>query len=316
MSRINRFREALKENFNLAGLATAVLSAAYLVHPLPLLIGLVAEVAYLLFVPDSKWYENRLSKRHDAEVLRRREELKKQILPILRPEVRERFARLEEIRRQLDERPVEDPTWFRQVLRKLDFLIEKYLQFASKEMEFRRYLASLRADLTLDNRQESRGEWQRNARQVAERHRKRGGRDGVRGEYQVEPDFDIPLDPNDRWVARTVEEIQAHYDREMEGVKQQLEQDHDVSTKNVLEKRLEVLQRRHEFVRKINTILTNLNHQLRLLEDTFGLINDEIRARSPEQVLSDIDEVVISTNTMTQVLEEMMPYEQMIARLS
>ena len=61
--------------------------------------------------------------------------------------------------------------------------------------------------------------------------------------------------------------------------------------------------------------MLNLNHQLELLEDTFGLISDEIRARPPEQVLADIEDVVSQTNTMTQVLEEMAPYEQSLARM-
>ena len=39
-------------------------------------------------------------------------------------------------------------------------------------------------------------------------------------------------------------------------------------------------------------------------EDTFGLINDEIRARSPEQILADIEEVVVATDTMSTALEE------------
>ena len=93
------------------------------------------------------------------------------------------------------------------------------------------------------------------------------------------------------------------------------EQETDDDTKAVLEKRLDVLQRRQEFIGKVDKILTNISNQLKLLEDTFGLINDEIRARSPEQVLADIDDVVTQTNTMTEVLEELAPYEQMAARM-
>ncbi len=35
----------------------------------------------------------------------------------------------------------------------------------------------------------------------------------------------------------------------------------------------------------VGKTLTNLCHQLRLVEDALSLINDEVRARSPEQVL-------------------------------
>jgi len=45
------------------------------------------------------------------------------------------------------------------------------------------------------------------------------------------------------------------------------------------------------------------------------VINDEIRARSPEQILSDIEDVVFQTETMTSLLEEVAPFEQMSSRL-
>ena len=44
----NRFREAFRENANLAGLAGALAVSAALLNPIPLLVGAAAEVAYLL----------------------------------------------------------------------------------------------------------------------------------------------------------------------------------------------------------------------------------------------------------------------------
>lgn len=73
---VHRHREAFKENANLVGLATSVALSAALLTPLPLLVGLVAEAAYLLFIPDTKWFESRLAKKHDAEIEQRRLELK------------------------------------------------------------------------------------------------------------------------------------------------------------------------------------------------------------------------------------------------
>ena len=52
------------------------------------------------------------------------------------------------------------------------------------------------------------------------------------------------------------------------------------------------------------------------MEDTFGLINDEIRARSPEQVLADIEDVVLQTNDHDLRLGRGGFMEQMVARLS
>ena len=82
-----------------------------------------------------------------------------------------------------------------------------------------------------------------------------------------------------------------------------------------MEKRKEVLSRRFEYVGRIGLILTNLGHQMQLMSDAFGLINDEIRARSPEQVLADIDEVVMQTNSLTEAIEAVTPLEDLVARM-
>src|SRR5207249_2632960 len=111
------------------GLAGLVAASAALLNPLPLIGGIVAEACYLLFVPDTKWYESRLAKRYDAEVNRRRQELKDKIIPTLRPSMQQRFSRLEQTRQDIEAHPVEEETWFREVLRKLDFLLEKFLLF-------------------------------------------------------------------------------------------------------------------------------------------------------------------------------------------
>lgn len=309
----NRYLEALKESLNVVGLATAAAVSAATLNPLPLLAGLVAEAVYLAFVPDSKWYEARLSRRFDAEVERRRAELKATLLPQLRPDLKERFERLEATRRQIGEQPLTDQEWFREVLRKLDYLLERFLQFGLKEAQFRNYLAAVRA--------EQRG------RPVAapapeERRGRRGGSRPAQQDAYEElsgwiPGVGRPRTEFDaaRWEEQVAAAIREHYERESEEIRQEIEREGSPETRAVLEKRLEVLGRRAEFVGKMGRILTNLHHQLELLEDTFGLIHDEIRARSPEQVLSDIEDVVLQTNTMTELLEEMAPIEQMVARM-
>jgi len=307
----NRYLEALKESANVLGLATAAALSAATLNPLPLLVGLVAEAVYLVFVPDSKWYEARLSRRFDAEVEKRRRELKAQVLPGLRPDLRDRFARLEETRAQIGEQPLSDQTWFREVLRKLDYLLERFLQFAAKEAQFRAYLAAVR--------QEQRG---RPAVTKPEEPRDRKGRRSPARFLSESPEWiegvgrPLPERETGRWADETIRAIQEHYQGEMKELDGLIAQEPPGSdTLAVLQKRLEVLQRRHEFVGKMGRILTNLHHQLELLEDTFGLIHDEIRARSPEQVRSDIEDVVLQTNTMTELLEEMAPLERMVARM-
>jgi hypothetical protein len=338
MKNVNRYIEAFKESYNILGMSAAVAASAALLNPLPLLVGLVAEAAYLLFWADSRWYQLRLAKKFDAEVEQRRQDLKRQVLPTLRPVMQARFMRLEEVRTAIGEQADADKEWYREVLRKLDFLLEKFLHFAAKDVQFREYLESVREEVRdnpLGLRQsrndpnaivadprggkprrglaQGRGRGTDDSVAGSLRAVRGGAGGGVSGNSAPDPGSSGAGDPLDQWVNQTVQEVQSHYDREINGLNQMAVNEADANTRAVLEKRCEVLQRRREFVGKIGRIQVNLNHQLHLLEDTFGLISDEIRARPPQQVLADIEDVVSQTNTMTQLLEEVAPYEQLLA---
>jgi hypothetical protein len=297
----NRFREAFVENANLFGLAAAATVAMATVSFVPLLAGIVLEAAYLLFVPDSKWYEKRLATKYDAEVEARRQEIKNKILPTLRPDIQARFQKMENMRKQIETHAEPNKAWFREVIRKLDYLLEKYLQIASKEGQFRQYLQSLHSELKgSGNETWSAGKFDLDNR----RDRRAGSKAGMNQPSAF-------IGGSDEWVQQKVTDIRKLYDRAQDEIAALLDRDPDHDTKAILEKRQEVLARRQESVGKIEQILLNTSHQLQLLEDTFGLINDEIRARSPEQLLSDIEEVVITTDTMASTLEELAPYEQL-----
>lgn len=298
-SKSNRYLEAFKEGSNLVGLTTLVAASAALLTPLPLVAGLVAEAAYLLFVPDSKWYASRLSRKSDAEVEQRRRQLKDQTLPLLDPDMQGRFTRLEEIRRQIDTQAQQDQKWFQEVLRKLDYLLEKFLLFGAKEAEFRNYLGNVWLD-----------ECSERSRQPGPRPPlpRVGGNRPSSAPPRSSQSPRVPAPPMDR-VAQLVKDIQASYSAAVAQVETLRKDETDENTKMVLDKRVEVLQQRTEGVGKIGRILTNLQYQLSLLEDTFGLINDQIRARSPEQVLADIDGVVYQTDSMTKLLDELAPFE-------
>ncbi|MES2462832.1 MAG: hypothetical protein V4671_19795 [Armatimonadota bacterium] len=343
MSKKNRFAEAFKENFNLVGLAGALALSAATLNPLPLIVMGIAEAAYLLFVPDSRWYDARLAKRFDAEVDARRAALKEQTFPQISSAMQDRFTRLEAIRVQISNQPLSgDEKWFREVVRKLDYLLEKFLMFAQKESQFRAYLQSVYEQVERDRaptptsrssrpqpqqrRPGSRGgdvapadfdlfdsPRERRGRQSLPR---RGESFVVVGDDEEKVRQNLPPRLADRWAQETVKSIQAHYDEEIADVNANCESEDDLNTKAILTKRADVLQQRREYVGKIGKILTNLGHQMELLEDSFGLINDQMRARSPEQVLADIEGVVYQTDSMTKLLEELAPYEQAAQRLA
>ncbi len=277
MSAPNRVRDAFLEGYNTVGLASVAALSLATLNPLPFIVGAVAEAAYLLFVPDSKWYAERVEEKYDLAVRARRERLKGEVLPTLSGVVADRFLRLEHVRGQIDSQTGGDRKPYRQVLRKLDYLLEKFLLFGQKQAQFRAYLSNLLAEV--ENLPA-----------------------GTPNERQT-------LEPGEGWARRTAERIQKHYEREIGRLDETLAAESNLHTAAILEKRKEVLTRRREYVKRIAETLTNLGHQLGLMEDTFGLINDEIRARSPEQVLADIDGVVSQTDTLTERLEEVAPFD-------
>ncbi|MEQ1821481.1 MAG: hypothetical protein ABL949_03135 [Fimbriimonadaceae bacterium] len=294
---VSRYAEAFKEGFNLVTLASALALSAALLNPIPLLAAIVAEAAYLLFVPDSRWFEQRLEKKYDAQVLEHREKLKSEVFPHVRNSVRERFLGLESMRKQIESQVSGEEKWFRYALRKLDFLLEKYLQFAQKESTFVQYLTALKSQV------------QDPQKPPPVVYKKKGVA------FDIESSPAGPLvEPSEKWVRKTVEEIQDHYNGEIEEIDNKLTADPDFPTRQVVEKRKEILKRRHEFVGRIGMILANLESQMALMADTFGLVNDEIRARSPEQVLADIDEVVLTTNSLTEAIESVTPYDELVAK--
>jgi len=329
----NKFLAAFQETFNLVGLAgIGAIGIAGGAATIPfLLAGVALEAAYLLFVPDSRWYVGRLSARFDSEVAERRAQLAAQILPTVGQRTQERFHRLEAIRAQIKAQPgMEKEDWFREVLRKLDYLLEKFLLFASKESQFRSYIQSVYDEgatgpVRASDRDEARGGNRRGRGPVVpggfdlsdDDRSGRGGRDGSRrptGRGGGPPDG--PPELTERWTRETVHAIQDRYDAEIVRVDATRQAEEDMNTQAILDKRIEVLQQRREYVGKIGKILTNLGHQMELLEDSFGLINDQIRARSPEQVLADIEGVVFQTDSMTKLLDELAPFEHMADRLA
>lgn len=338
----NRYLEAFKESYNVLGLSAAAAASLALMAtpfmPIPILVGLVAEAAYILFVSDSRWYQVRLAKRFDADIEKRRAELKMRVMPTLQPSMQERFSRLETMRASISDQAADQPEWFREVLRKLDFLLEKFLHFAAKDAQFHQYLESVlvqecgTTNLSLLNGNTNSANAAHlnkpNLAPAAQLSSNRGlagtlppvpaaQSSRAKGQVPAPGAFTnsalAQVSAGARWTAAAIARIQEHYDRELAELKAGAENESDSSTRAVLEKRLDVLGRRREFIGKIGRIQTNLLHQLSLVEDTFGLISDEIRAQPPEQVLADINDVVSQTNTMTQLLEEFAPFENSLS---
>jgi len=304
-----RLGEAFKEGPNLVALAGAVAIAAATLNPLPLIVAMVAEAAYLLFVPDSKWYERRLQARFDNEVEARRHNLKVQVFPIVRAQIKQEFGRLEQVRGQIEGQSRGEEPWFREALRKLDFLMEKYLQFAQKEAQFATYLASVYGEVYAQLPEQERRKMTPPILLNTVPPKRRGRNEEGPNDRDV-----INLTPE--WVDEVTGSIGQFYDYELEQLAISIEAETVVPNKNLMEKRQQIISRRRDFIARVSQIMSNLGLQMRLMSDTFGLINDEMRARSPEQVLSDIDDVVLQATSLTEAIDEITPMTEVVGTLA
>ncbi len=299
MARPNRFKQALHEPLNLGGLAASFAISAATLNPIPFLVGLALEAGYLLFVPDSKWYIGRLDRIYDNEVNARRKRMREELYPTLNRNDIRRFEGLEQIHSQIEQKsngPEKD--FFRNVLRRLDYLLEKYLHFAQKRLEFRNYLHSVY--------EESQGKRLSQPLLDGDKVRKRKEPPVVDLSARYDQDEEI------REATCSVQEI---YEAQISELRQKALEDENLHNQAIFQKRMEVLQRRSEHVGKIGETLTNIGHQMALMEDTFGLINDEIRTRTPEQVMADVDDVVHRSEVLIESLQgfslfESLPIEQ------
>jgi hypothetical protein len=299
-----RVSQAFKENGNLLALATTAAISAALLNPIPLIIGAVAEAIYLIFVPDSKWYTNRLQEKFDAEVIARREQLKEQIFPLVRPEIKQEFARLEQVREQINGQSRSEEPWFREALRKLDFLMEKYLQFAQKEAQFGAYIASVYAEVYQQTPAPQRRGMERPVTHPKE--------PPIEGRQIKNENYHPFIDLSEEWVENVIGSISNFYENELTDLNESIDSETVFANRTLMEKRQQIITRRREFISRVAQILTNLRLQMRLMSDTFGLINDEIRARSPEQVLSDIDDVMLQATSLTEAIDEITPMTEFV----
>jgi hypothetical protein len=285
---MNRYIEAFKETHNAGALAAITAVSCATLSITPLLAGIVAEAAYLLFVPDTRWYKERLDRRQREADRKKLEELEASILGSVSAEVAQRYHRMKRLRENMNGMVQGDERWFADTLKQLDCLLHRYLQFAAKEEAYRTYLNGLHVDA---GSSASATQSANTARQV---QGKRNGRNS-------------PADS--RSAEDTTERVIRAFEEELTDVRAQVEAEQDPSTQSVLQKRLEVLEKRREYVQKAFRTLINLRHQMQLFEDTFALINDELSVRSPEQILAEVEQVVMSTDTMMTALEEINTFE-------
>lgn len=82
-------REAVKEPFNFWGLAGFAVVAAYTQSVLPLLIALIAEIAYIMVLPNLPWYRQMVQKREKERLLQLNKATREKLIKTFTPRERE-----------------------------------------------------------------------------------------------------------------------------------------------------------------------------------------------------------------------------------
>lgn len=245
-------------------------------------VGAVVEALYLLVFADSKIYQQKLRDKEnrikEQEFRQEFDDLRQNALRKLSPHITERFYTLEHIRDQVEEAAADKDTWYLDVVRKLDQMLMAFLNFGIKEAQFRNHLYSAVKTLATQKKRQ--------------------------GRIVSCPDS-ATLEEVEQWTRNVAEYITESYADEITDVEGKIAQTQAADPNlPILQKRAELIKRRSEYAGKVGRMLVSMHHQMRLLEDTFGLISDEAQSRPPQQVLTDIEEAVFQSTLLTNAIDE------------
>lgn len=299
----SRIKTAFNEQENMIGMAAFAGLSIFLLNPIPLIIGAAIEVAYLLFVPDSNWYNNKLVARQKELAKERRDALKQKVYESGGQEYLEKYTQLESVRTQLDDDYTSRPDW-RDVIDRLDTLLGKYLEFSLQDARLRQYLDSLsdQAEQGLP------GLLKPKNKETTELRAR------LMQSQQAAENFS---DETVRWVETEMASIRMYFQSQISAIQQLINEEEiriaagtgNANNRDTLQKRIEIQTMSLNQAEKIGQGLVNLNQQMALMEETIRLINGQIKSKQPGQVLLDIENLVDQSETVSNFLHDIAPFE-------
>jgi len=300
----NRLLSAIKEQENLIAMSIFAAAAIIVLNPIPLLLGVGCEVAYLLLFPDSTWYNSRLMQRQKQEAKEQRERRAIYVFQIAGSEFANKYRELESVRFQLDDDYTARPDW-RDVIDRLDTLLGKYLEFGLQNAKLRQYITALSAQaenelpslLKPDNKETS------------------DLRNRLVENQEKASNFS---DETTRWVETQMASIRMYFQSQINSIQQLVNEEEmriaqgtgNPNNRDTLQKRIEIQSMMLKQAEKIGQGLVNLNQQMALMEETISLINGQIKSKQPGQVLLDIENLVDQSETVSNFLQEITPFEE------
>ena len=295
----NRFRQALHEDYNKIGLAAfAALSVVFLT-PIPLFVGLGLETLYLLFFPDSALYDKILLERQKKDILEYRQALKEKVFPRASHEFVNDYNELESARSQLDDEYERSNDW-KDVIDRLDLLLNKYLEFALLRFKLEKYISGLS-----EQAEEELPEMLSPKNNATSELRKR-----LQATQKSASEYS---DSTVRWVETQMSSIRLYFESQIMAIQQLMTEEEvrvangtgNINNLDTLRKRIDIQRMMLNQAEKMGQGLTNLNHQMALMAETINLINGQVSSKQPGQVLSEIENLVDQSETVSNFLQDL-----------
>lgn len=293
-----RVQETLRDPVSWLGLGAAAGFSLATGQPEVLAAAAAAGALFVAVAPLFPSYARRLTARRNAASERGRRALVAARLQQLSPQDRQRYARLEARRAELVAHPDRlhvGPAEFDQVLERLDELLQSFLVLAARERDYTAYLGELAAE-------------ELSLRQLAQRHPARHSL--LESLWVLDPLG--PPRPSPAHAAHLlatmpleslVEFVRSGHRRELEEMQRALASETDPAIRAARERRAQVLERREAYAARIGEAILTLRRQLELIEETAGMLADEVRARTPHEVLHHLEEAVHRSDGLAELLE-------------
>jgi hypothetical protein len=199
--------------------------------------------------------------------------------------------RLVEISRLCDEIAAGVPEtglWREEIVGRLDGLQGQFLSFARKRAEYHALLRGLAEEL---------------------------------GTAPLDS-FGQPLPPRGRERALAAAEVETlrswvreGYDRRLAAIEAELARESDPESRALVERRREMTDQLRASAAAVGETARNVERQLDLAGDSVRLIHAQFRARPPEQILPEVEEVVRSSRALADALAEVAPLEEKLQQL-
>lgn len=275
----SRVARAFREPLNWFG-GVLVAGATYLLTLSPvtaLAAWAVYEAIFLLVVPQTAWLAAKMGTGQAAG----------RGLPRLLDEDARRYEEIVRLQREIAAAVPGNGLWEAEITSPSARLMERFLHFGQKRVEYHALLQNLALEM---------------------------------GAAPLDP-FGRPLPPRGRERAVAAADLETlagwvreGFDRRLADADGEMARESDPEGRALVQKRREVTEQLRASAEQVVQTARDVERQLYLVADTFRLIHAQLHSQPPEQLLTQVEEVVRSSRALHDALQELAPLEEQVQR--